>query len=190
MKKDEIQRTTPGITEQKFLYHLSRASYRKNWNEKYQEPGFGTKLLAFLIRIAPKIGPFRALTFRTPTPDTEKMFEASFNHTITEYQELIKQQKENGDRVELLNDNFDTGTVTGPGQYPLADKTYAKLLEQLAKNHFAQVSPELRSAILSYYSDLNAPFSDKKNKKEWAQVVRNLDELKSSTEQKPVTPAA
>ena len=189
MKKDELQRTKPGITEQKFLYHLSRASYRKNWNEKYHEPGFGTKVLAFLIRIVPKIGPFRALTFRTPTPDTEKMFEASFNHTITEYQELIKQQKENGDRVELLNDNFDTSTVTGPGQYPLADKTYAKLLEQLAKNHFAQVSPELRSAILSYYSDLNAPFSDKKNKKEWALVVRNLDELKSSSEQKPPTPA-
>ena len=189
LKKDDIQRTMPGITEQKFLYHLSRASYQKNWKEKYQEPGFGTKLLAFLIRIVPKIGPFRTLTFRTPTPDTEKMFEASFNHTIVEYQNLLQQQKENGDRVELLNDNFDTGTVTGPGQYPLADKTYAKLLEELAKNHFAQVSPELRSAVLSYYSDLNAPFSNKKNKKEWAQVVRNLDELKRSTEQKPVTPA-
>src|ERR1700751_579792 len=190
LKKDDIQRTMPGITEQKFLYHLSRASYQKNWNEKYQEPGFGTKLLAFLIRIVPKIGPFRTLTFRTPTPDTEKMFEASFNHTIVEYQNLLQQQKEkNGERVELQNDNFDTGTVTGPGQYPLADKTYAKLLEELAKNHFAQVSPELRSAVLSYYSDLNAPFSNKKNKKEWAQVVRNLDELKRSTEQKPVTPA-
>src|ERR1700751_4718126 len=190
LKKDDIQRTMPGITEQKFLYHLSRASYQKNWKEKYQEPGFGTKLLAFLIRLVPKIGPFRTLTFRTPTPDTEKMFEASFNHTIVEYQNLLQQQKEkNGERVELQNDNFDTGTVTGPGQYPLADKTYAKLLEELAKNHFAQVSPELRSAVLSYYSDLNAPFSNKKNKKEWAQVVRNLDELKRSTEQKPVTPA-
>src|SRR6201987_4713082 len=189
LKKDDIQRATPGITEQKFLYHLSRASYEKNWKGKYQQPGFGTKLLAFFIRIVPKIGPFRTLSFRTPTPETEKMFEASFNHTIVEYQNLLQQKKENGDRVELLNDNFDTGTVTGPGQYPLADKTYAKLLEELAKNHFAQVSPELRSAVLSYYSDLNAPFSNKKNKKEWAQVVRNLDELKRSTEQKPVTPA-
>jgi hypothetical protein len=52
------------------------------------------------------------------------------------------------------------------------------LLKRLAKDHFAQVSPELRAAVLSYYSDLNAPFANKKNKKEWAQVVRNLDELK------------
>ena len=57
------------------------------------------------------------------------------------------------------------------------------------KHHFAQVSPELRAAVLSYYSDLNAPFSNKKNKKNWQQVVRNLDELKSSTEQNSVTPA-
>jgi hypothetical protein len=179
LKKDDIQRTTPGITEKKFLYHLSRASYQKNWKEKYQEPGFGTKFLAFVIRIIPKIGPFRTLTFRTPTPQTEKMFEDSFNQTITEYQTLIQQQKEGNNHVELLNDNFDTGTVTGPGQYPLADKTYAELLKRLAKDHFAQVSPELRATVLSYYSDLNAPFSNKKNKKEWAQVVRNIDELKA-----------
>jgi hypothetical protein len=188
LKKDDIQRATPGITEQKFLYHLSRASYEKNWKGKYQQPGFGTKLLAFFIRIVPKIGPFRTLSFRTPTPETEKMFEASFNETITNYGKLLEQQKTEG-RVQLLNDNFDTGSVTGPGQYPLADKTYAELLDRLAKNHFAQVSPELRSAILSYYSDLNAPFSNKKNKKNWKQVVRNVEELRNSTEQKPVTPA-
>jgi zinc dependent phospholipase C len=189
LKKDDIQRTTPGITEQKFLYHLSRASYAKNWKEKYQEPGFGTKVLAFFIRIIPKIGPFRTLSFRTPTPQTEKMFEASFNETIVNYGKLLEQQG-NNNHLELLNDNFDTGSVTGPGQYPLADKTYAELLDHLAKDHFAQVSPELRSAILSYYSDLNAPFSNKKNKKNWQQVVRNLDELKNSpTGQKPVTPA-
>ena len=189
LKKDDIERATPGITEKKFLYHLSRASYQKNWKEKYQEPGFGTKFLAFIIRVIPKIGPFRTLTFRTPTPQTEKMFEDSFNHTITEYQNLTQRQKEGDGHVELLNDNFDTGTVTGPGQYPLADKTYAQLLDRLAKNHFAQVSPELRAAVLSYYSDLNAPFSNKKNKKEWAHVVRNLDELKSTAEQTAVRTA-
>ncbi|MGA8143202.1 MAG: zinc dependent phospholipase C family protein [Candidatus Acidiferrales bacterium] len=187
LKKDEIQRTMPGITEKNFLYHLSRASYEKNWKEKYQEPGFGTKLLSFLILIIPKIGPFRALSFRTPTPKTEKMFEASFNQTITEYGSLMQRARENG-RVDLMNDNFDTGNVTGPGQYPLADKTYAALLDHLAENHFAQVSPELRSAVLSYYSNLNAPFSNRKNKKDWAKVVQNLDELKSSVEPKPATP--
>ena len=86
------------------------------------------------------------------------MFEASFNETIVNYGKLLEQKKTEG-RVQLLNDNFDTGSDTGPGQYPLADKTYAELLDRLAKNHFAQVSPELRSAVLSYYNDLNAPSS-------------------------------
>jgi hypothetical protein len=36
---------------------------------------------------------------------------------------------------------------------------------------------------------LNAPFSNKKNKKNWKQVVRNVEELRNSAEQKPVTPA-
>jgi hypothetical protein len=188
LKKDEIQQSTPGITEKQFLYHLSRASYAKNWKEKYQEPGFGTKFLAFLIRIVPKIGPFSSLSFRTPTPETEKMFEASFNETIVEYGKLLQQEKTGG-RMELVNDNFDTGSITGPGQYPLADKTYAELLDRLAKNHFAQLTPELRAAVLSYYRDLNAPFSTKRDKKSWAQVVRNLDELKNSNETKSSTPA-
>lgn len=188
LKKDEIQRTTPDMTEKKFLYRLSRASYAKNWNEKYQEPGFGTKLLALLIRIVPKVGPFSALSFRTPTPDTEKMFEASFNGTITEYERLLQQRRQVG-HAELLNDNFDTGTVTGPGQYPLADKTYARLLDRLAEEHFTDVTPELRAALLSYYRDLNAPFSNKTDKKAWSQVVRNLKELKSSNEAKSATPA-
>jgi Zinc dependent phospholipase C len=183
LKKDEIQKTTPGITEQKFLFHLSRASYAKKWKEKYREPGFGTKVLAFLIRVVPKVGPFRVLSFRTPTPETEKMFEASFNDTITEYGKLMQKER-SSDHVDLLNDNFDTGGVTGPGQYPLADKTYAALLDCLAKDHFAQVSPELRATVLSYYSNLNAPFSNKKNKKQWAKTVQNLTELKTSTESK------
>jgi hypothetical protein len=188
LKKDEIQRATPGVTQQKFLYHLSRASYRKNWKEKYQEPGVGTKLLAFLIRIVPKMGPFRALSFRTPTPETERMFEASFNKTITQYGDLLDQKRDTGS-VELLDDNFDTGSVTGPGEYPLADKTYAELLTRLAKNHFAQVSPQLRLTVLSYYSDLNAPFSTKRNKKQWANVVQNLNELKSASDVSAATPA-
>jgi Zinc dependent phospholipase C len=188
MKKDDIQRATPGITEKQFLYHLSRASYQKNWKEKYQEPGFGTKLMSFLIEIMPKIGPFRTLSFRTPTPETEKMFEASFNKTIIEYANLIQQTRDTGS-VQLLNDNFDTGSVTGPGEYPLADKTYASLLDRLAKDHFAQVSPELRAAILSYYSNMNAPFANRTNRKEWAKVVQDVDELKATADSKTPTRA-
>ena len=177
LKKDEIEKDHPGITKKQYIYRVSKQEYRKRWNENYQEPGFGTRFLAFLIRIIPKVGPFRALSFHVPTPDTEKPFRASFRDTTKEYQSLLTELRESG-HVTLLNDNCDTGSVTRPGQYSLADDAYAKLMDRLAKNHFAGTSPELRQTLLSYYSDLNSPFSTKKKKKEWARVVQEVDELK------------
>jgi hypothetical protein len=162
-KKDEIQKDNPGITRKQFLYHLSRASYRKEWNSKYRAPGFSERFLAFLIRVVPKIGPFRALSFRMPTPETEKLFMASFNAALQDYEKLARDQRVSG-RVTMENDNFDTGTVTKPGEYPLADKTYADLMDRLAKDHFAQVTPQLRSDLLAYYGNPGAPFATKKDK--------------------------
>jgi hypothetical protein len=180
LKKDDIQKEIPGITRKQFLYHLSRASYEKNWHEHYKRPGFGTRFLVFLIRLIPKLGPFRTLAFKTPTPATEKLFMASFNATVDDYEKLVQQQKDSG-HVVLEDDNIDVGSVTGPGQYPLADKTYADLLDHLAQDHFASVPPELRDLILSYYSDPHAPPSTKKNKKEWAKVTKEVNDLKAVT---------
>jgi hypothetical protein len=180
IKKDEIQKSSPGITREKFLYRLSRANYERQWKEKYREPGFGTKLLAFLIRIIPKVGPFSALSFRTPTPEAEKLFIASFDESVRLYERLLREREE-GRSVTLVNDNFDTGTVTGPGQYSLADSAYAGLVDRLAKNNFAHVTPELRKVIMDYYSNPNADFATKRNKKNWAKLMHQLDELKSST---------
>ena len=89
LKKDEIQKDAPGITKKKFLYNLSRASYEKQWGKNYQRPTFGEKFLAFLYKLIPKFGPLRVLQFRTPTPQTEKMFEESFNATLDRYRALF-----------------------------------------------------------------------------------------------------
>jgi len=178
-KKDEIQQGTPGITRTAFLYRVSRSSYEKQWPGKYEKPGFGTRLLGFFLRLIPKVGPFRDLAFKIPTPDAEKLFVASFSNALQDYVQLAKQQRSSG-HADLVNDNIDTGTVTGPGQYPLADKTYADLLDRLQKNDFASVSPEVKKLLLAYYGDLNAAFATKKDKKEWAKVVRNVNQLKGS----------
>jgi Zinc dependent phospholipase C len=179
IKKDEIQKDIPGITRKQFLYHLSRASYNKRWREHYRQPGCGTRLLALLIRLIPKIGPFRTLAFHTPTPETERLFMASFNAAVQDYEHDLAEQRDSG-RPVIANDNFDTGTVTGPGEYPLADETYAELVERLAKDRFAQITPELRSAILDFYKDPNAPLATRKNKKEWAKISREVSDLKAT----------
>jgi hypothetical protein len=179
LKKDEIQKDFPGITKKEYVYRISKPEYRKRWDEKYKEPGFGTKLLAFLIRIIPKVGPFKALTFQVPTPETEKLFRESYRDTVKEYDRLLTELRESGHLI-LVNDNFDTGRVTRPGEYALADDTYAELMDRLAEKHFVHVTQELQRTLLAYYSDLNSPFATKRNKKEWAKVVREVDELKAN----------
>ena len=184
--KDQIQKDIPGITKQKFLYHISRSSYEKNWGRKYQKPGFKASSWPFCSVWCPRSGRSAFLRFKTPTPPAEKLFEASFNGSVTDYEHFLHEQKDSG-KIELVNDNFDTGTVTGPGQYPLADKTYAELLDKLDKDHFSQMTPELRAILLDYYKDPNAPFATKKDQKEWAKVLKEVDDLKAFT---PAAPAA
>jgi hypothetical protein len=100
---------------------------------------------------------------------------ASFNATIDRYRELLSEAK--ADQLALPNQNFDTGELTEAGQYKLTDAAYAKLLDKL-ENHYADMSPALRSDILAFYNNLNAPISTKTNDKEWARLLKQLDELK------------
>jgi hypothetical protein len=179
LKKDEIMKDQPGITKRKFLYNLSRASYQKNWGKKYQPPTFEERFLAFLTRIVPKIGPLRVLELRTPTPDTERMFEASFNATLDRYRKLLGQV--GAGQPDLPNDNFDTGGVTGPGKYRLNDETHAELLDALAKQNFTSASPDVRAELLEFYGYPDAPYATKRKPKAWAKVQGQLEELKKAT---------
>src|SRR5579863_5286989 len=148
LKKDELQKDLPGITKDKFLYNLSRASYQKNWGKTYRPPSFGETFLAFLIRILPKVGPLKVLQLRLPTPAAEQLFQASFNTTLDRYRQLLTQV--GASQPNLPNDNLDTGTVTGPGVYRLNDETHAKLLDALATNSFSGASPAIRAELLEF----------------------------------------
>jgi Zinc dependent phospholipase C len=162
LKKDEIQKDAPGIARKKFLYNLSRASYEKQWGKNYQQPTFGEKFLAFLYKLIPKFGPLRVLQFRTPTPQTEKMFEQSFNATLDRYRAFLSDEA--ADHLELINNNFDTGGMTGPGIYRMNDEAHAKLLGVLAEQRFAGASSALREELLHFFSEPDAPYATKRNR--------------------------
>jgi hypothetical protein len=189
LKKDDIQKDEPGITKSKFLYNLKRSSYEREWGKNYQQPSFGDKVLAFIYKLLPKIGPLKVLQFKTPTPETEKMFEHSFNETVDSYRELLKEQREK-QTPELQNDNFDLGTVSPPGEYHLSDKTHAKLLDELAQQNFADVSPEMKAELLNFFSVKKSAFDTKKDKKLWEKVPADLEALKNApAEQKSASTA-
>lgn len=180
-KKDAIEKTTPGVTREKFVYGLSDADYERDWGKQYEKPGAFDKTLALFIRVIPKVGPFAPLSFKPPTPEAERMFNKSFDATLVRYRSMIRQARSG--RIDLQNKDFDTGNPTRAGEYKLADETYAELLSKLAGKDFKDVTPDLRQNILAFYGDLNAPIATKKDKKEWRDTLQSLNRLKATSAQ-------
>jgi hypothetical protein len=179
LKQNEIRNDIPGITKKKFLYNLSRASYEKTWGKNYERPGAWDTFLAFVYRILPRIGPLRVLTFRTPTPETEKLFESSFNVTVDRYRALLTELGKG--EVNLPNNNFDVGQMTARGEYRLSDAACARLLDKLAENNFAEASPELRAELLRFFTGPEAAPSAKLSDKARIKLDREVEMLKSAT---------
>ena len=176
LKKQEIRKDTPSATRRDFIYNLSRSSYEKNWGATYTRPGIRSRILAFIIRILPKVGPFRPLDFKRLTPETEKMYMASFNSTIARYRELLAEQK--AGRLKLPNENLDVGAFTAAGKYTLADSAYFRLLDKL-HDHYTEMPEALRSDILAFYRNLDAPNSTKAEADDWATVLKEVDRLRA-----------
>src|SRR5262249_39994382 len=164
IKKDEIAKSQPVVTRDKFLYNLSRAEYAKSWGANYKRPGIRSRLLAFTIRIVPKVGPFRALGFRTPTPETEKLFMDSFNATLERYRSLLAAERIR--RTQPADVNLDVGKPTAAGMYKIADDTYAKLVDKLETRGFAGAPRELREDILNFYKNGTGSISAKSDEKD------------------------
>jgi hypothetical protein len=157
-KKKEIQTLQAGMTRRRYVYRISVAAYQKDWNDKYQRPGPGARILAFLFRLVPKIGPLKVFAFKVPPPAAEKMFLTSLDDTNRRYQEFLEKAANN--RLQLPNQNFDTGRPTRLGEYRLADETYAKLLERF-DGHLNDVSSSMRANILMFYGGSGNPDSGK-----------------------------
>jgi hypothetical protein len=176
LKQQEIKKEAPSVTRKTFLYNLSRSSYEKNWGATYTQPGIRSKLLASAFRIVPKVGPLRPLSFKRLTPETEKMYMASFNSTIDRYRQLLAEQ--DASNLKLPNYNLDVGEFTVAGKYRLTDAAYSELLHKL-QGHYTEMPPELRTDILAFYHDPSLPNSTKTNGSEWARVLQELGQLQA-----------
>jgi len=172
-----LVKDTPNASERKFLYYLSRSQYEKEWGTIYRKPGFKTRILAFLLRLVPKIGPFKALAFQIPTTQTEDMYVKSVDKTVENYASLLREVGA-GD-LQLPNTDCDTGRPPRAGEYALSDKTYARLLKTLSDHGLDQLTPELRKNILAFYATSSAQSPTKKDRKAWIRTLKELDELKA-----------
>ena len=173
LKRDEIQKADPTATPATFQYAITRAEYETQWGSDYARPGFWQRFFAALLRIVPKIGPFKALSYKPPTPEAERLFLESFAATTERYGALVDEAGRG--RLSIANRNFDTGQPVRAGVYPLVDETYATLVERLAKTRFAGVSPALRADILAFVAPLRTSLATRKAHKRWRTALAALD---------------
>jgi hypothetical protein len=82
-------------------------------------------------------------------------------------------------QLKLENRDFDTGNLTKPNEYRMADEAYAELAAKLADKDPGAVDPKLRANILEFFHDLDLPFATKSDAKKWQKTLAALDRLKT-----------
>ena len=188
LHKKDLVRATPGLTQRRFIYTLSRASYRREWGKGYRHAGVGVRVLSFFLRILPKVGPLKVAAFKPPTPRATADFERAFVTAVQTYRGLLAESEQPA--FHLPNRDFDTGKPTAPCEYPLADDTYARLAILLAGRDAAQVNPQVRADVLAFYRNPDLPFHTRKNGKEWRRTMDAVERLRtgaktSGSEERP-----
>jgi len=146
-KRDEIEKLVPNVQRNAFVYTYTRAQYEREFGTTYQRPGLFARFFVWVVRVVPKVGPFKPLAFKTPSPEAERLFTESFKSARERYRALL--QSVRGNRIDLRNTDFDTGEPTRRGEYTLADATYAELVDRLKKK--TEVPPGIRADIARFY---------------------------------------
>jgi hypothetical protein len=136
-------------------------------------------MLGTMIRVLPKIGPFKVLSFQKPTPQTEDMYVRSMNSTADQYRRFLEQVRSG--RVTLPNRDLDSGKPSASAEYSLADETYADLLDRLSDDKFKTTSADLRKDILGFYAAGLSQAGSRKDKDREERLAKQLDQLKAWT---------
>jgi Zinc dependent phospholipase C len=172
----QIEKEQPGYDRHKLIFKYRRSEYRKDFGKDYQQPGVGSRVLAFFINLLPKVGPLRALKLRIPDDDSQKKFLAGMSTTVEQYRgylDELRRDPRHSTAISLPDKNLDVGTDTISGRYRLADFTYAKLLAKITEKTQTPIPAPLRTNIISFYK------SDAKNyvslkPKDWQKTQADL----------------
>ena len=166
-KRSDILKLSPGARRRDYLERTSPRAFRREYGKEYERPGFGARLLSYLIRVLPKVGPLKPFAFKLPTPEAQQLFRASFRKVMGTYcTDLARQPTDTAAApLPLANADFDTGHPTRAGEYPLADETYGDWLRKLAARKFEHLNAPARRNILAFYgTQPNASASAKEQK--------------------------
>jgi len=179
LKKNDIKKLNPSANERTFHYRMKRKAYYKEFGSSRQKPKFIERVLSFVVRVLPKVGPLKALKFKDVGPEGEKLFIRSFDTVIVHYDEELTML--HNSRIDLKDVDYDTGKPTMPGEYRLADKTYVELLDKLGGNKFIELTKPLQQNILNFYNNADTAQFAIKYSKDWKKTSFALQQLKAAT---------
>ena len=180
-KQDEIRKRTPDIDRGKFVFALTKQDYEKAYGTTYKKPGILSRIVFALVKILPKVGPFRPLAFEPLSPEAIRLMEASFASARERYRTLLTSMDRSASARGLptvANTDLDTGKPSLRAHNPLVEETYADLLDKLSKKQFAGVSRALRTDLTRHY---DAPISgrvlSRKDRKRQEKARRQLEAM-------------
>jgi len=179
LKKDDIKKLDASANERKFHYRMKRKAYYKEFGSARQKPTFKDFIVGLIIKIIPKIGPFKALKFKPVGSDGEKKFIASFDTVLVHYKFALGELYSG--RAALPDIDYDTGNPTLPGEYGLADETYNDLLLNLSKNKFADLTAPLQQNILAFYNKADTTQFAATYPEHWKEVSLAIQQLKAAS---------
>jgi uncharacterized protein (DUF2461 family) len=65
------------------------------------------RALSVFMHYLPKVGPFKAMAFNSPTPKTGEMYFKSINTSVDQFRAFLEELRTNA--LQLSNVDFDTG---------------------------------------------------------------------------------
>lgn len=176
IRRDEILKANPSANSHSFHYKMKKKAYVKEFGSLRTKGNLGERLVALLIRILPKVGPLKALTFKDPGPKGEELFIRSFDTVLVHYNNALNLL--HSGKLNLQDVDYDTGKPTLIGEYSLADKTYAKLVEHLEETKFNNLTQSLKQNIVNFYSKADTAALAQKYPKDWPKTAKGLQALK------------
>jgi hypothetical protein len=179
-KRHDIENLVPKAERNAFVYVYPPNQYEQDFGTTYRRPGLFARFFAFVVRVIPKVGPFKVLGFRIPTNEMEQLLAGSLKSSQESYRAALDRLSQNN--LQLLNMDVDTGELTERGADSLADDTYADLLNRLTSKKLGDVPDAIRADIARFYGAVNPVAEhDTKERKALAKIQQQLARLSRGT---------
>jgi hypothetical protein len=104
-KREEILKVAPKMQEATFVFHLTPRQYVQEYGGKFEKPKWWARFFGVLFKLLPKIGPFRPLAFKVPTPGGRAVVRSELRGSAARMREALANLR--AQRLTLANRDLD-----------------------------------------------------------------------------------